>query len=377
MLNPVSYVYQYVKKKVTKRGVQLLSYLCLFVILFCVLIKWNTVSSINDTIIFETVRLGNFKEDSIKHAGINLHIKNPYFTHSTKGIETCVSISYWQNEYRDCLGLSRGDLCNYLDGDYVMSEKMNSIRSFFNEDVSVLYVIKARKELFKNAIAFVNTKNFNSELFYPNYSYKDSVMQELVYARGKAEFVDDVFGQELLYVFTNKKQKRRSIEVPVNAINKVDKGSSFLNYCAMYDISQSYYTLNIEGVDKFCALKDSVTLEIDFGGATSFVGLCPEPDKMTYSSVLYTNQNKIRHIMSNGGVRMYCQFMETSGVQSTRIYMLSTIATFLFGLFAKGLVETKFNIRKLKKNVKIIIKRIKRRWKKFFVNINIEDKNVV
>ena len=57
----------------------------------------------------------------------------------------------------------------------------------------------------------------------------------------------------------------------------------------------------------------------------------------------------------NGKVQLYCQFLETSNIQSTRVYILSTIATFFFGLFAKRLIES----------IPSLLRHIRRNWSKY------------
>lgn len=79
-------------------------------------------------------------------------------------------------------------------------------------------------------------------------------------------------------------------------------------------------------------------LEIDFGGATRFIGINPQPDYTTMSGFAYTDSKKIEQI-SFKGLKTYCQFVETSGIQSVRVYLLTAICSLFFTLFIKTLVK--------------------------------------
>ena len=52
----------------------------------------------------------------------------------------------------------------------------------------------------------------------------------------------------------------------------------------------------------------------------------------------YTNKEKIDKIKRNG-LTVFCQFLEATGLQNVRIYLLSTIATLFFGIFIKLCLE--------------------------------------
>lgn len=79
-------------------------------------------------------------------------------------------------------------------------------------------------------------------------------------------------------------------------------------------------------------------LEIDFGGVTRFIGINPQPDYTTMSGFGYTDSKKIEQI-SFKGLKTYCQFVETSGIQSVRVYLLTAICSLFFTLFIKTLVK--------------------------------------
>lgn len=104
------------------------------------------------------------------------------------------------------------------------------------------------------------------------------------------------------------------------------------------DIAQCYYDfkLNTEGMNLNSG--EIHELEIDFGGATRFIGINPQPDYTTMSGFGYTDSKKIEQI-SFKGLKTYCQFVETSGIQSVRVYLLTAICSLFFTLFVKTLVK--------------------------------------
>lgn len=100
------------------------------------------------------------------------------------------------------------------------------------------------------------------------------------------------------------------------------------------DVSQCYYNLHFESNTDF----KLDTLRIGFSGAVRFSGINPVPDIYSYNGIEYTDANKIDMIKRNG-ITTYCQFLEAAGIQSIRIYLLSTIATLFFGIFVKLILE--------------------------------------
>lgn len=114
------------------------------------------------------------------------------------------------------------------------------------------------------------------------------------------------------------------------------------------DLSQSYYVLKFPHEEKDSAgYYDITRLEIDFSGATRFIGLNPVPDETTLTSICYTDSAKLREIFSRDELRFFCQFAETSNIQGVRTYLVSTIATFFFGVFLRLLFSIVCRLRPL------------------------------
>lgn len=121
-------------------------------------------------------------------------------------------------------------------------------------------------------------------------------------------------------------------------------------WLAMEDISQMYYTIQLDVPRQ----KDSIDLTIDFVGATEFLDILPEPDERSLSCIRYTDQNKIRKIANNGGLKVYCKFPEMENVQELRLFLLTTIIAifvaqifiYLYTLMEMRLKQKAFNVAK-------------------------------
>ena len=125
-----------------------------------------------------------------------------------------------------------------------------------------------------------------------------------------------------------------------NQQQTIRKGDKKTPYFILEDISQSYYNLTFDidyGID-------IDRLEIDFSGATRFTGIQPQPDQTMMSGIVYTDKDKIRKIQY-GGLQLYCQFLETSTLQSVRIFVLTAFSSLFFTLFWKCVYNFVVNVR--------------------------------
>ncbi|MBR1933692.1 MAG: hypothetical protein IJ841_08425 [Prevotella sp.] len=96
---------------------------------------------------------------------------------------------------------------------------------------------------------------------------------------------------------------------------------------ALWDISQQYVDLHINTY-----LLDSLTLTIDYVGATEFTDMYPEPDLKTMSSIQFTDQDKIELIKQNG-LQFHVKFKELENRQNVRLFFLTAIMGSLFVIF--------------------------------------------
>lgn len=130
--------------------------------------------------------------------------------------------------------------------------------------------------------------------------------------------------------------------------NTMDFSLDYFYFLREGDLSQSYYTLKFPHAEKDSSAYYSITrLEIDLGGPTRFVGLSPAPDEATLSGIVYDDPAKLRKIFSRQELTFFCQFPETSNIQTVRTYLVSTIATFFLGVLLKLLFEIVCRLRPL------------------------------
>lgn len=353
MLNPISFIYLFIKKNITRRGATIFVYFILFVSLFFLLIRWNTVPSINDELIFDYIKNGKLTKDSTKRcSGLDIVIEHPYFAHDNDRFETKFGIKYWQNISREYIKDRKSPTINAINQLGISNTKIDSIRNFVADSISSLLILRLNRDIYKDIPYFTSkTKNGCFEYLIADSLNIHRSVNNLSYV--KSDIVGNCGGlqHKLLYIFTNKTDEIFYSHTPPVALNI--KMTKILKHLVMHDMAQSYYSLKItNNHDLTSIINDSITVKIDFCGATRFSGIYPTPDEISISSIKYTNPDKIKQIIRQGEIKMYCQFLETTGVQSTRIYIISTLATFFFGLFAKGLLETNF-LRLFKRKKKL------------------------
>lgn len=88
---------------------------------------------------------------------------------------------------------------------------------------------------------------------------------------------------------------------------------------ALEDVSQSYLKFKLRTFDI-----DSLSLKIDFVGATEFSEMQPKPDETGMSYIKFTDLEKIRQIQENG-LLFHAQFRELENRQSVRIFFLTAL----------------------------------------------------
>lgn len=107
------------------------------------------------------------------------------------------------------------------------------------------------------------------------------------------------------------------------------------------DISQAYYNVKLES-----ATIDSIILKFDFVGATNFSLINPEPDKITMSSIEFSNPEKILDIRLNG-LKFHAKFIELENKQNIRLFAITTIIGSMFvilmGIIFFGLIKIIMN----------------------------------
>jgi hypothetical protein len=107
---------------------------------------------------------------------------------------------------------------------------------------------------------------------------------------------------------------------------------------APVDISQMYYDFNLiinfDGTDwqhDLQHLIDSTEIRIyfNFGGNTVFSSMYPQPDTVEYDAITFTDMEKIKTIMSYGGLQFHVELSDNKNIQTARIFFLTTILSML------------------------------------------------
>lgn len=326
MFNYFSFIYLFIKKKVTKRGLKIVCNFLIFLLCLNVVIKWHTVPTMQDEITIIDFYTGTSNTNDDNHI-FEIKIQSPYYAFSTKdSAESKIGFKltkYFSDKDLYIRNPLRSTWFSFLD----KTKYKEYVRNI--DSVRYLYLIDITKTIDINPLRFVNSDTkFLVDTLYQTADAVSVVRDDLIY-NGQ-----NLFLKELLV-----KCGRKNSTFDPLVCSSIKQKRTWRSYFDLHDIAQMYYQLKVH---KLPLRTDSVTLTIDFGGATRFAGIYPAPDETNVSSIKFTNQNKLKLIEKQGGIKLYCQFLETSGIQSARIYILSTIATFFFGLFAKGLLETDY-----------------------------------
>lgn len=194
---------------------------------------------------------------------------------------------------------AKKDLSSMLEGNY--------------RRYSWFYIkIKQKHSLFKQFLRF---KSFPSWMNFGDFFEKTSYdgQERVYYLMTRASDVYKVSGS--------------------NAYHHLVKPSIF----SLYDMSQSYYNISLNG--EF----DRGYLEIDCTGATDFSEMYPQPDLTTMSSIIFTNDEKIRIIKRNG-LKFHAEFKELKNKQNARVFVLSAVMSALIAIFVTFLIMAIYKI---------------------------------
>lgn len=102
------------------------------------------------------------------------------------------------------------------------------------------------------------------------------------------------------------------------------------------DISQVYFDLKLQSLTV-----DSIILKFEFVGATDFSIMTPQPDKITMSSIEFSDPQKILDIKLNG-LKFHARFKELENKQSIRLFFVTAILggliLMLFAILFSGIL---------------------------------------
>lgn len=113
---------------------------------------------------------------------------------------------------------------------------------------------------------------------------------------------------------------------------------SKFNIFNLSDISQSDYHICIRFPQKVADQK----VNFDFGGATEFSEMQPEPDGKTMTGFYYTDRQKI-NLLNEKGLWFHAKFHQLENIQMIRLFFLTTLLGIMIGL----LLSSFWNIIKL------------------------------
>lgn len=104
---------------------------------------------------------------------------------------------------------------------------------------------------------------------------------------------------------------------------------------SLEDISQSYYSIKVSNINMLAS--DTLSLIIDFVGATDFSKMQPQPDEITMSEIKFNDPNKIWRIKADG-LQFHVNFKEFEVKQAARMAALGAVQAALIAIFVVFLV---------------------------------------
>lgn len=123
-----------------------------------------------------------------------------------------------------------------------------------------------------------------------------------------------------------------------NSIRNFDNSIAKPGYFERFDVSQGWYTFIFHS-----STLDSISLTINFSGATDFYPMGVVPDEIGSNYIKYTNQKKILIIRDNG-LTFYAKFKELENLQTVRTFFVTAIISGLLiivlSFFILGLYRT-------------------------------------
>lgn len=328
MYNPFSYILL-LTKRITKHSnftyIRMIGAMIIFILCMVILVKWNTIPHIEDEAEILIEKNKDLKNDSL-HVSVSVQRTNLSFNSPLcKNIGLSVSMF--------------GGFERYNYNDVIDNCTMDSLKYYFNQkginentdSSNVIIYFKGKSQLYGSNVFELGKYNVSDYLI-------QKANGNIVFCTPSKVKKDSsgVFIEQCGFYLNNSSEPQQ--QILANLYNSRTRLSNYyINIMRLEDISQCYYKLKIKSLNY--AFDDINHLKIDFGGATDFSSINPSPDIVTFSGIEYSNKDKIRKILFDGELKMFCQFHDTNGIQNTRIYLLTTIATLFFGVFMKLLYD--------------------------------------
>lgn len=299
-----------------------------FLSCFWVLVQWNTVPHYEDNVVIETYRDKSVTNDSLT---AYISIRRPYQTfYSLRKDSAGYEVGFIGSYNRD----STEFIGHNENVDSLLDILKTKEPSLSMDSIAVLFNVKAKIHLYISLMS--NSANRRDSV----YNMTDKACFAVTSFNAYDSINRGFANTEILGIFKDKSfsEKDKPLFLLSPSIkNKINTNSSPLYKIlfTMCDFSQCYYEFKVKKNNYDMHIS---SLNIDFGGATRFSGIYPVPDCTTSTGIRYTDKDKLLHIESYG-IKFYCQFLESSAVQSLRAYAVTTVATFFFTLFLKILLE--------------------------------------
>lgn len=335
MLNPSSFISFFAKWAEGTRFDLVKIVSALIVSLFCIMeiVSWNKVPHYEDSFVIETYKDNSACQDSL-FAGIT--IQRPYNTFNTLKKAT----AYWEVNFSGYYDRGSTQFVEQNAKTVVLFNTLaDTVHNFNADSVAILFHVNGKLQL-ENDIVRKNNNVKVMEGPAPSVERDSTLTDSLGCCIASADIVSALYPSKL-------DNKVRPIFLFSPALENhigIVRSTPFHLFFEDGDISQYRYSLKLK--TNSC-VNNINSLEIDFGGPTRFTAIYPKPDRESVSGIVYTDKTKISEIKKDG-LSMYCQLLESSGLQTVRMYLISTIATFFLGVAIKLLLEILWRMLKQK-----------------------------
>lgn len=311
-------------------------YIVIFILCLWVYISIQQIPYSQQTINIQTIHYGN-EDILLGCANIDIYIPNSY--------------TFVENEH------------GYISAYCYMNQLKNSIDSAVIYRTDSVFIEKPffiGNSLGRGLISFDQTDSlFNFYLSQLPDSLKDCDLPSIFYIKmalkttldrftneygihpWKYDVSANKFGMSRVYV-ENNCYMSESYVPNGSEIKKQDVGDgpySRPKWNRLYDISQSYFFINLGGT------MDGGRLSINFEGVTDFSNMYPEPDIKTMNSIIFLDKKKIQEIHFHG-LQFHAKFPELESTQSVRLFFVSAFMSGLMVIFVTFLILSSYKIFK-------------------------------
>ena len=340
MYNPFSYITILIKKWTDGTKFDFVKMVSSFVLFFCcilLLLKWNTVPCYKDSVYFETYRGHNIQNDSL---GININITRPYNTFSSlKEYKAGYKIGIVGYFECDSIGIPS----NNKKSDSLINELDGKVKGVCKDSTILLIHSNVKMD-----VAYTKARDKGEDINTFSKNGSACIIKNWVESKDTTWACTDVTAAFKVGKYDENNGIYKPLFLHPNFISNditINSGM-FRSWFRWEDISQCYYSLDIKS-NRFDNQVNFI--KIDFGGAVDFSEIYPEPDRISYSSIMYNDAKKIEYIRAKG-LTFYCQLLESVGLQNVRIFLLTAFASFFLGVSLKLLLEILWRFFKRKIN---------------------------